>query len=378
MKNKILTTSHLLMSSGQRAAMHDMRFARTKFSLLIFLLALLAHLAVGPIAARSQTPFYQGKTVKIIVAATPGGTGDFRVRALAPFLRKYIPGNPTVVLEFMDGSGGRKAANYMYANARPDGLTLGSLSGGVIALSILRETGVMYDADKFLYLGSSESVSHQIIYTRRELGLDSIDKLRAAVGIRIGAQSVGHVAYIAARFFAYFLDMKDPKFIAGYTAPEVDAALLRGELDARSNNPTSVLRRNPEWVEKGLMNFHSILEAPKGAKHPRFAHLPEIESFAKSEKEIKLLSMWRAFRLIGSPYVLPPATPKDRVKILEEAMGKAFKDRDFNKDYEKIVGDDADPIMPEAMAKVVKETPRDIEVIDTLKKLSGAGPLPSR
>ena len=349
-----------------------------KLSLRIFLIAALAHLAVLPIAALSQTPFYQGKTVKIIVAATPGGTGDFRVRALVPFLRKYIPGNPTVILEFMDGSGGRKAANYMYANARPDGLTLGSLSGGVIALSILGETGVMYDADKFSYLGSSESVSHQIIYTRKELGLDSLEKLRSASGVRIGAQSVGHVAYVAARLFAYFLDMKDPKFIAGYTAPEVDAALLRGELDARSNNPTSVLRRNPEWVEKGLMHFHSILEAPKGAKHPRFAQLPEIERFAKSEREIKLLSMWRAFRVIGSPYVLPPGAPKDRVKILEEAIGKAFKDREFHREYEKIVGDDADPIMPQAMAKVVKETPRDTEVIETLKKLSGAGPLPPR
>src|SRR5687768_11738790 len=377
MKNKSFTNFHSLRSSVQCAAVRH-RFGRRKFSLLIFLVALLTHLAILPIKAQSQTPYYEGKTIKIVVAATPGGTGDFRVRALAPFLRKYIPGNPTVTLEFMDGSGGRKAANYMYANARPDGLTLGSLSGGVIALSILRETGVMYDADKFIYLGSPESISHQIIYTRKELGLDSLDKLRAAAGIRIGAQSVGHVAYVSARFFAYFLGMKDPKFIAGYTAPEVDAALLRGELDARSNNPTSVLRRNPDWVEKGLMNFHSILEAPKGAKHPRFAHLPEIESFAKSDKEIKLLSMWRAFRLLGSPYVVSPGTPKDRVTILEEAMEKAFKDRDFKKEYEKIVGDDADPIMPQAMAKVVKETPRDSEVIDTLKKLSGAGPLPAR
>jgi tripartite-type tricarboxylate transporter receptor subunit TctC len=350
----------------------------TKFSLMLFAMALLAYFAVPPSSVLCQVPYYQGKTVRIIVAATPGGTGDFRVRALVPFLRKYIPGNPTIVLEFMDGSGGRKAANYMYSSARPDGLTVGSLSGGVIALSILGETGVMYDADKFIYLGSSESVSHQIIYTRKELGLDSLDKLRAASGIRIGAQSVGHVAYVAARFFAYFLGLKDPKFVAGYTAPEVDAALLRGELDARSNNPTSVLRRNPEWVEKGLMHFHSILEAPKGAKHPRFAHLPEIESFAKSEREVKLISMWRAFRVIGSPYVLPPGTPKDHVKIFQNAIESAFKDREFHRDYEKIVGDDADPIMPDAMAKVVKETPRDAEVIETLKKLSGPAPLPAR
>jgi tripartite-type tricarboxylate transporter receptor subunit TctC len=233
MQDKILRQSQLLMYCVQRAAAPDSKSARAKFPLLIFAIMVLTQLAVLPISALGQPPFYQDKAIKIIVAATPGGTGDFRVRALAPFLRKYIPGNPTVILEFMDGSGGRKAANYMYANARPDGLTLGSLSGGVIALSILGETGVMYDADKFIYLGSPESVTHQIIYTRRELGLDSLEKLRAASGIRIGAQSVGHVAYVAARFFAYFLGMKDPKFIAGYTAPEVDAALLRGELDAR-------------------------------------------------------------------------------------------------------------------------------------------------
>jgi tripartite-type tricarboxylate transporter receptor subunit TctC len=353
-------------------------FGRMKLSLPVLVCVALAYTSGLPESALCQVPFYQGKTVKIIVAATPGGTGDFRVRALVPFLRKYMPGNPAIVLEFMDGSGGRKAANYIYASARPDGLTVGSLSGGVIALSILGEAGVMYDADKFIYLGSSESVSHQIIYTRKELGLDSLEKLRAASGIRIGAQSVGHVAYVAARFFAYFLVLKDPKFIAGYTAPEVDAALLRGELDARSNNPTSVLRRNPEWVDKGLMNFHSILEAPKGAKHPRFSQLPEIESFAKSEREINLLSMWRAFRLIGSPYVLPPGTPNDRVRMFRQAMENAFKDREFHREYEKIVGDDADPIMPEAMAKVVQETPRDREVIETLKQLSGAGPLPAR
>ena len=350
----------------------------TKRLFLVGMAICLGCVEFRPRTAAGQAPFYQGKTIRIVVAATPGGTGDFRVRALAPFLTKYMPGNPAVTLEFMDGSGGRKAANYMYGSARPDGLTLGAISGSALALSILGETGVMYDIDKFIYLGSSESVSHQIIYTRKELGLDTLEKLRAASGIRIGAQSVGHVAYVAGRFFAYFLGLKDPKFIAGYTAPEVDVALLRGELDARSNNPTSVLRRNPEWLEKGLMHFHAILEAPKGAKHPRFSHLPEIESFAKSQQETRVLSMWRAFRLLGSPYVLPPGTPEDRVNIVEEAIRKSFSDREFHKEYEKIVGDEAEPIMPAEMAKVVQETPREAEVIDILKKLSGAGPLPSR
>jgi hypothetical protein len=67
-------------------------------------------------------------------------------------------------------------------------------------------------------------------------------------------------------------------------------------LDARSNNPTSVLRRNPEWLEKGVMNFHAILEAPKGVKHPRFGHLPEIENFAKVRKRDQAADVMALFQ----------------------------------------------------------------------------------
>jgi len=113
--------------------------------------------------ADSQAPFYQGKTVTVIVSTSPAGTGDLRVKALMPFLRKHIPGNPTLVLETMDGGGGRKAANYMFRNARPDGLTVGAMSSGVISLNIMRESGVLYDLDKFIYLGAPETAGHQTI-----------------------------------------------------------------------------------------------------------------------------------------------------------------------------------------------------------------------
>lgn len=328
--------------------------------------------------AYSQTPFYQGKTITVIVSTSPGGTGDLRVKALVPFLRKHIPGNPTLVLEYMDGGGGRKAANYMFRNARPDGLTIGAMSSGVIPLAIMRESGVMYDLDKFIYLGAPETLGHQTIYTRKELGLNTLEKLRAKPGLRIGAQTVGHVSYIAGRFFAYFLDLKEPKFIAGYTAPEVDAALLRGELDARANAAVSVLRRNPDWLEKGVMDFHAIMEVPKGVKHPRLGHLPEIESFVRTERERKLLDVWRVFRSVGSPYVLPPGTPKDRVAILQEAMRKALQDPDMHREFQKLVGEDVEPMMAEELTRLIKETPRDPEIIDTIKILSGAGPLPPR
>jgi tripartite-type tricarboxylate transporter receptor subunit TctC len=326
----------------------------------------------------AQAPFYQGKTITVIATTAPGGTGDLRVKSLVPFLRKYIPGNPTIIIEYMDGGGGRKGANFLFRNAKPDGLTIGATSGSIVALQLMRESGVMYDIDKFVHLGSPESTTHYTIYTRRELGLSNLDKLRAASGLRIGAQSVGHVSYIAGRMFAYFFGLKDPKFIAGYTAPEVDAALLRGELDGRANNAASVLRRNPDWFDKGVMDFHAILEVPKGVKHSKLGHLPDIETFAKTDRERKLIAMWRFFRIVGSPYMAPPGIPKDRIDILQESMRKALKDPEFHREFFKLVGDDAEPLMPEELTKAIRDAPRDVEVVELLKTLSGAEPLPPR
>jgi tripartite-type tricarboxylate transporter receptor subunit TctC len=350
----------------------------TKYALVIFLSTAL-HLSILPKNGFSQMPFYQGKTLKII-NNDPGGTAGMRVKAVVPYLRKYIPGNPTVIVEFIEGGGGRKAANHVYRTANPDGLTIGALGSAMIGLQVMRETGVMYDIDKFIYLGTPISENHNVIYTRRELGLNSLEKLRAASGIRIGAQEVGSVSYISGRLFAYFLDLKAPKFVTGYSSLEADVALMNAEIDSRANNTTSVLRRNREWLDKGIMDFHAILAVPKGDKHPdpRFAQLPEIESFARTDRERKLLTMWRGFRTATSPFVLPPGTPKERVEILKEAMRKVFQDPEFRAEFKKLVTDDASPLSAEELVQIIKEMPRDAELIEMLKKISGIEPLPSR
>ena len=99
---------------------------------MLKLLALITLFAATPVSA--QVPFYQGKTITMIASTAPGGTGDLRVKSMVPTLRKHIPGNPTIIIEYMDGGGGRKGANYLFRNAKPDGLTIGALSGGIVGL----------------------------------------------------------------------------------------------------------------------------------------------------------------------------------------------------------------------------------------------------
>jgi tripartite-type tricarboxylate transporter receptor subunit TctC len=294
---------------------------------------------------------------------------------MLPYLSKHIPGKPHIVLEFMPGGGGSKAANYMFLRARPDGLTLGSVGGGLVRNAILGLPGAEYDIDKFIYLGSPDSGTHYAFLTRKEAGLDNIKKLLAASGIRIGGQEVGHDIYVTGRLFAYLLGLREPKFVAGYTGPELDIAQARGEVDARAQTVEGIEQRSPDWIHKRLVDFHALIEVPKGSKHPHLGHLPEIETFARSEKERRVVAFFRNVKLVGTAHFLPPGTPKDRVEIIAEAMRKTFKDPSFLRDFKKMAGGDASPLMPEEQAKAIAEIPRDAETIDLFNKLAGAEPL---
>jgi tripartite-type tricarboxylate transporter receptor subunit TctC len=331
-----------------------------------------------PSLAFSQAPFYQDKSITIIQGREPGALGDNRVRAVIPFLKKYIPGNPAIVSEFMPGAGGRKATNHIFSVVRPDGLTIGSVGAGLVANAVLGEPGVQYDLDKLIYLGSPNSATHYVFLSKRDLGLNTLEKLLGYSGLRIGGQSVGHDIYINGRLFGWILGVKEAKFIPGYGGTELDLALMQGEVDARAQTAAWLVHRNPDWLEKKLVDVHIGIEIPKGERHPRFANLPELESFAKSEKERQILALFRAIRLAGSPYILPPGTPKELVEILQEAIRKSFKDPEFHKEFKKLTGDVPTPLMPETMEKYIREIPRSPEIIGLFHKIAGAGPLPER
>ena len=331
-----------------------------------------------PCPALSQAPFYQGKTLTILQSSDPGDTSDTMVRATIPVLRKHIPGDPIIAYQYMPGGGGTKAANHIFHNAKPDGLTVGRIGGGLVANAALKEAGVLYDLDKLIYLGSAHSTYHWVFITRRDAGFGTLEALRQAPGIRIGAQAVGHSNYFVGRLFAWLIGLKEPKMLVGYSGNEQDIALARGEIDGRVNNPDTLVRRNADMLAKGMIDIHAIMEVPRGLKQSGFDRLPEIDEFAKTARERRLTSIVRAFRQVGSPYILPPGTPVEQLKVLRQAFSRTFNDPEFHKEYKKMVGEEPTPILPEEMEKLVKELPRDPEIIDLFKKINGAGPLPPR
>jgi tripartite-type tricarboxylate transporter receptor subunit TctC len=351
----------------------------TKYSLrrLRFLAALLWMLAcAAPNLSWAQTPYYQGKTLTILRGGTPGGYGDLQARALIPFLKKYIPGEPTIIIEHKPGAAGRTAINYIYSAAKPDGLTIGAVGNVLVSGPILGLAGANYDLDKLIYIGSTESGSPTAFVTRKESGFDSVEKLRAATGVRIGANTVGHITYINGRLAAYLLGLNEPKFVVGYSSPERDVALLRGEVDGGSMS-SATIQQNPSLVDK--VHFHTIITVPKGRYIAPYSRAtPEIDSFAKSEKEHRLLNLYRAFDYPRWPYILAPGTPKELVNILREAMAKSFKDPGFAAEFKNLTGVDPSPITAETIEAAIKDIPRDPETIALYKHLADHRPMPPR
>ena len=129
-KYKILFTGSLRRAQGLSLSKATVQgFKRILFGVLLLTLGVLNPLNLE--RASAQTPFYQGKTIRIVVGLTPGGFYDRWARLLARFMPLYLPGNPSFIVQNMAGAGSMIAMNHVYGVAKADGLTLGMPNYGV-------------------------------------------------------------------------------------------------------------------------------------------------------------------------------------------------------------------------------------------------------
>ena len=105
---------------------------------------------------------------------------------------------------------------------------------------------------------------------------------------------------------------------------------------------------------------------------------PELETFARNDRERQLISLFRAFLYPRWPYIVPPATPKEIVATLRGAMAKAFKDPEFQTEFKKLMTTNPTPLTGEEMEVAIRNLPRDPETVSLYKLMADQGPLPAR
>jgi tripartite-type tricarboxylate transporter receptor subunit TctC len=338
---------------------------------ILFSASLLAFNGQGK--AQEQTS-YQGQSIKIVVGFTSGGFYDRWSRLLARYVPKYLPGNPEMIVQNLPGAGGLIAANHMYNVAKPDGLTIGMLAYGAYLDQLVGRKEVQYDVRKFNWLGSPEK-SDVLFYMRSDAPYKSIQDMRSAsTPPKCGSSGTAGTDYILARLLEDTLGLKITTVLGYPGGSEIDLAVEKGEVQCRGMTAAPYFGREPftTWRKN---NFVRVIFYGGQKRDERIPDTPTIyEIFDKenlSDESRRVADVILRGTDFGRPWVVPPGTAKERVKLLRDAHAKAMSDPQLLEEARKGKME-VDPVGGEELQKLAERMiNQPPAVVARVKKILG-------
>lgn len=338
-----------------------------------FLITLIM-LGLSGAVAQAQTPFYQGKTITVVVGTKAGDVYDLYPRLLAEFMPKYIPGNPNMIIQNVPGAASLIAANQVYNVAKPDGLTIGAIYPALYFEQLIKRPEVKFDWNKFGWIGSTVTSNH-LMYMRGDTPYKTIEDVRkASTAPKCGATGVTSTGYYMPKLMEETIGTKFD-IVSGYVSgQDIDLAVERGELQCRAFTITAFFAREP-FISWRKRNFVNVLIQTGNKRDARLKDTPTIyefmDKYKTSESGRSLAKLVLAAGDFGRPLVTPPGVPADRVKILRDAFNKSVNDPALLAEAEKRRLE-MDPGTGEELEALGKEVmAASPEVIERMRKLLG-------
>jgi tripartite-type tricarboxylate transporter receptor subunit TctC len=339
-----------------------------------FLISFLC-LLIWSVDVNAQAPFYQGKTIKILLGTPPGNLYDLWGRLIVTYMGKYIPGNPDFIVQNMPGAGHVVAVNHLYSNVKPDGLTvIGTAIPSLYLNQLIGRTEIQFDWSKFTWIGSPARGDSQM-YMRADTPFKTIeDVIKAKEPPKCGATGVtGPDSFLP----KLLQDTVGAKFaiVTGYPGgTDIDLAVERGEIQCRAFTLEAFFGREPyhTWRKK---NFVRHLFQTGGKRDERMPDVPTIaeimDQYKTPESGRRLAKLLLTAGDMGRPMFGPPGMAPDRLKILRDAYDKTMKDPQFQAEVKKR-NYEFDPVGGEELEKLAKDvTIQPPDIIERLKKVLG-------
>jgi tripartite-type tricarboxylate transporter receptor subunit TctC len=284
---------------------------------------------VASAGAALAAEFYAGKNIRFIVGFSAGGGYDAYTRMVARHISRYIPGNPTTVVENMDGAGSLIAANHIYGKITLDGLTVGVWNSFLSFMNAMGDPSVKIDGRKVEWIGTPGK-SSPACAIMGFTGFKSLaDILKSKKPIRMGAVRGGNTVHVPTMLNQWA--GAKLQIIAGYAgtskirlamrSKELDGACwtwdsmrstARSMLDAKDDDRMIPFVMSERWPDPEVKDI------------PLFS-----EVFKKDPDNVHAFNVWNAPNQFSQPFTLSPGTPKDRVNILRQAFKATMEDKDF-------------------------------------------------
>ena len=295
----------------------------------------------GPAAAQD---FYAGKRLTILVGLEAGGTVDTLARNFSIYLRKHLPGNPTIVIQNMPGAGGWTATNYLQERAAPDGTTI--LYGPWDPLGqALADQGLRARYEKFDFLGGTGDI--RVTYGRTDIvpgGIKAPRDIMKADNVLVGALNNTDISGLLPHLTLNTLGVKN-KMIVGYRGGnDVFLAMQRGEIQFHSTSISSFRTRNAAFIKSGQgIGIAYLVPVDHNGTYERSPDVNDVPAFPDLYKEVhgKMPSgpdwdalNWMTNQTGEMTYVgfAPGGTPPAAIADLRKAFEAASNDPDYIKE----------------------------------------------
>ena len=273
--------------------------------------------------------FYKDKTIRFIVGQAAGGGYDTYTRTIARYMGKYIPANPTTLVDNIAGAGSLVLANYLYNNAKADGLTVGNWNSALVFNQAMGDVNVKFDARKFGWIGAP-SKSVPVCLIMGFAGPKTMDEIvKSGKSLRMGGTGPGSHSIDMPLMLNKMLGTKF-SVVSGYQGTaQIKIALQRREVDGHCTNWDSVLATQKDLLDnKGderMIPFilHARVNEPEGKG------VALVSEAIKDEPNLRAYRVYMAQMEYSRPFTVAPNTPKERLEILRRAFKATLADSDF-------------------------------------------------
>ncbi len=315
------------------------RAAACRATLVLALLTLETSMSL---AQNSVEAFYKGKQIIFQTGSSPGDGYDLYGRLVSRHISKYIPGNPTIVTQYVPGGGSLALANQ-FGNVTPrDGSVFGLFNSGMTTTPLLNPSVAQYDPRKFKYIGSPNREGHVLMAWAESPAKTFEDLFNKE--IIVGATAPGSAPYEFPKVTNALVGTK-MKIIVGYRGSgETILAMQRGEIQAYPGMAwVSAKQVYGELIAQGKI---TILGQYGMNKHPDLQNIPLFPT-GKTEEERQIFELLYARQSFGRPFAFPPDVPMERVEAFRKALVSVTQDPEFlaeaaraNADISLVTGED--------------------------------------
>jgi tripartite-type tricarboxylate transporter receptor subunit TctC len=332
-------------------------------------------LSALPVSGEEADNFYAGRQVRIIVGTGTGGGYDTYARLVARHLGKYLPGNPTFIVENLPGASGIRALNYLYAAAPADGTVIATFNNAIPFYQAVAQPGIRFKSEDLSWIGSLTQTA-TVVAVWHGAGVKTIDDAKRIDVIMGATGSAGTKATYPALLNATLGTRF--KIVTGYEGGNaVTLAIERGEVQGDGSNPWSSWKATrSEWVrDRKIVPLVQI--GPK--KDPDIAQVPLLGELARDDEQRQMFAFVSGPVAMQQPFAGPPRIPQERLLLLRRAFEQMTRDPAFRAEVDKLQLD-LDPLPGaeiEAIARAVVQTPPAIvQKVQAAMAVKGARNLP--